>query len=66
MTDLSMFVYLEAKKDNNFLNEIKEVLGAPDDEDAIAKKESFANCYATWLIAKGKWADFVRKNAIEL
>lgn len=66
MTDLSMLVYLKAKKDVNFLDEIKEVFAVPNDDGDVARKESFANLYVAWLIGKGKWDEFVTENEIEL
>lgn len=66
MTDLSMMIYLKAKRDGNFLDEIAHVFAVPDDNDDVARKASFANAYAAWLIGKGKWDQFVKENEIEL
>lgn len=66
MTDLSMLVYLKAKKDDNFLGEIYKILDVPGEDDDEARKEAFANAYAAWLIGRDRWADFVSENEIEL
>lgn len=66
MTDLSMLIYLKAKRDGNFLNEIAKVFAVPDYGSDVLKKESFANLYVAWLIGKGKWEEFVKENEIEL
>jgi hypothetical protein len=66
MTFISMLVYLKAKKDGEFLDEISSVFAVPDNDEDVLKKASFANIYAAWLIAKGRWVEFVKANEIEL
>lgn len=66
MTDELMIVYLQSKKDEDFLRELRIdcPVSTPGGNCAIERKTAFANIYIGWLVAKGKLKEFEEKNNI--
>jgi hypothetical protein len=62
MTDALMKIYLAAKEDAGFLNDVQssQICFIPNFDGEVSEKKHFAACYTGYLVAKGLWEEFAK------